>query len=77
MLRIRYSEEASNYFFDNGELVFSLRYAVESLVFSDGKAQDGSFSELPGSMFVWEILDHTVIYSIEGEWLIVRIVIPD
>ena len=76
MLRIRYKREASNYFFDNGDLVFDLLIAVEGLVFINGVPLEGFLYVDPFGTYVWTILDHIVIYNIAGNWLTVEVVMP-
>lgn len=75
MLRTRYEREASNYFLDNGELTFDLHVAIEGLVFTDGTPLQGHHY-LSDDTHVWVILDHIVVYSIEGNWLTVEVVMP-
>lgn len=76
MLRIKYRREASNYFFDNGDLTMDLQIAVESLVFTNGIPISGEHDELPGNMHVWRTHEHVVLYSIDGNILTVRVVRP-
>lgn len=77
MLRIKYSREASNYFFDNSSLVFDLQMAVEGLVFSKGIPAKGTHYVSPGGTHVWGILNHTVLYRIESSILYVYNVMPN
>ncbi len=76
MLRVRLDKEASNYFFDNGDLTLDLRIAVEQLIFSDGVPLQGTHYESPDGTHVWGILGHIVVYRIEGNWLTVEVVMP-
>jgi len=76
MLRTRYSKEASNYLFDNSSLVFELQVTVEDLVFSNGVPREGFHYVDPFGTHVWEIMDHIVVYRIEGRFLIVETVMP-
>lgn len=77
MLRIRYELEASNYFLDNGELTRDLMIAIEGLAFSRGIPAQGEHSELPNGLHVWTVLEHVVVYRIEGGTLFVRVVMPE
>ena len=76
MLRIRYKRAASNYFFDNGDLVFDLLIAVEGLVFTNGLPLEGFHYVDPFGTHVWTTHNHIVVYSIEGNWLTVEVVMP-
>jgi len=76
MLRTKYEREASNYFLDNGELTFDLHVAIESLVFTGGIPIDGIYRLSPDGVHVWGILNHVVVYRIEGNLLTVIIVMP-
>ena len=76
MLRVRLEQEASNYFFDNGDLTLDLRIAVEELIFSAGIPLQGSHYESPDGTHVWTLLGHIVVYRIEGNWLTVEVVMP-
>lgn len=76
MLRIKYNKEASNYFFDNGDLTFDLQIAVEDLVFTNGVPIDGDHYLAPEGLHVWAILNHVVVYKIEGNILTVIVVMP-
>lgn len=76
MLRIRLRREVSNYFFDNGDLTMDLQIAVEGLVFTNGIPLQGDHYESPDGTHVWRILDHIVVYRIEGNWLTVEVVMP-
>lgn len=77
MLRTRYSLEASNYFFDNGDLTFDLRVTIEGLVFSDGIPTAGNHYVAPDGTHVWGIMNHNVLYSIRENILYIEAVIPD
>ena len=76
MLQLKYKLEASNYFFDNGDLTRELQIAVEDLVFTNGKPTKGEYYEFPRNMYVWLVYNHVVIYSIKDNRLIVRVVKP-
>jgi hypothetical protein len=76
MLRIKYELPASNYFLDNGELVFDLHVAIEGLVFTNGLPTTGEFIRLPDGLHLWTVLAHDVIYKIEGNRLIIVAVAP-
>ena len=76
MLRTRLRREVSNYFFDNGDLTMDLQIVVEGLVFTTGIPLHGDHYEAPDGTHVWTILDHIVVYSIEGNWLNVEVVMP-
>jgi hypothetical protein len=76
MLRVEYSQEASNYFFDNDSLTFELMVALESLVFSDGVPSEGRHVEVVPGKHIWTHLGHVVIYKVEGSRLIVQVVAP-
>jgi hypothetical protein len=78
MLRIKYEREASNYFFDNGDLTRELRIAVETLFFTDGipPQSKGEHFALPDNMHVWRMLGHAVIYDLTDDVLTVWHVIP-
>ena len=76
MLRVRYEQEASNYFFDNGELVRDLLIAVETLAFTAGIPNTGNHTALDDGLFLWVVMDHIVIYRVAGDTLFVRTVMP-
>lgn len=76
MLRIKYNREASNYFLDNGELTFDLHVAIEDLVFTGGVPVVGNHHVTPEGAYVWRILDHIVVYNIEGNLLNIFVVMP-
>lgn len=76
MLRTKYSRASSNYFLDNGELVFDLHVAIEGLVFTGGIPIEGDHYMAPDGMHVWTILDHIVVYGIKGNRLTVEVVTP-
>ena len=76
MLRIRYSKETSNYFFDNSSLVSVLQEAVEGLVFTDGIPTEGFHYTDPNGRHVWGIYDHTVVYVIDGRIIYIETVMP-
>lgn len=74
MLRIRYSQEASNYFLDNGELTRDLMIAIEELAFFGGIPITGDHTESEPGLHLWIVSDHIVVYRIEGQDLRVRFV---
>lgn len=76
MLRVRLRKEASNYFFDNGDLTLELRIAVEGLIFTNGIPSEGFHYVDPNGIHVWGIMNHTVVYKIEGNILTVIVVMP-
>jgi hypothetical protein len=76
VLRVRLEREASNYFFDNGDLTLDLRIAVEELIFTNGIPTQGSHDESLDGTHIWGILDHIVVYKIERNWLNVEVVMP-
>lgn len=76
MLRIKYELPASNYFLDNGDLVFDVHVAIEGLVFTDGLPTEGEFIRLSDGLHLWTVLEHDVIYKIEGNLLTVVAVAP-
>jgi hypothetical protein len=76
VLRVKLSKEASNYFFDNGDLVLDLRMAVEGLIFTNGIPTQGLHQVDQNGIHGWEIMNHSVIYKIEGSLLIVIVVMP-
>lgn len=76
MLRIKLNKEASNYFFDNGDLTLDLRIAVEGLIFTNGIPSTGFHYIDPNGIHVWGILNHTVVYKIAGDILTVIVVMP-
>ena len=76
MLRTRYNREVSNYFLDNGELVFGLHVAIEALVFTGGAPVEGDLYIAPDGTHVWTTQGHIVVYRIEGNRLIVEVVTP-
>lgn len=76
MLRIRYEREASNYFFDNGELTRDLMIAIEDLFFSDGIPTQGAHTEIENGLHLWVIMGHIVVYRLTGDQLFVRTVMP-
>lgn len=76
MLRVKLSKEASNYFFDNGDLTLDLRIAVESLIFTNGIPTEGLHHVDQNGIHGWEIMNHTVVYKIEGNILTVIVVMP-
>lgn len=76
MLRVRYDLEASNYFFDNGELTRDLMIAVETLVFTNGIPESGDYVYIPNGTRMWVIAGHIVAYRITGNDLIVLAVNP-
>lgn len=75
MLRIKLEREVSNYFFDNGDLTMDLQITVEGLVFTDGIPIDGIHQLSPEGIHVWGIMNHIVVYKIEGKILTVMVVI--
>ena len=76
MLRVQLKKEASNYFFDNGDLTLDLRMAVEELIYTNGIPTDGLHYVDPNGIHVWGIMDHVVVYKIEGNILTVIVVMP-
>lgn len=76
MLRVRYSQEASNYLFDNGELTRELAIAIESLVFSDGRPDQGEVTIVSPGLLTWLYLEHIVVYRILEGNLNVIVVMP-
>lgn len=76
MLRVRLRKEASNYFFDNGDLTLDLRIAVEGLIFTNGIPSEGFHYIDPNGIHVWGIMNRTVVYKIEGNILTVIVVMP-
>lgn len=76
MLRTKYRREVSNYFLDNGELVFDLHVAIEGLVFTGGIPTEGTYYVSPDGVHVWTILGHIVVYWIDGDRLVVEVVTP-
>lgn len=76
MLRVKLKKEASNYFFDNGDLTLDLRIAVEGLIFTNGIPSEGFHYIDPNGIHVWGIMNHTVVYKIEGDILTVIVVMP-
>lgn len=76
VLRTKYEREASNYFLDNGELTFDLHVAIEGLVFTDGVPLDGIHQLSPEGIHVWGMMNHIVVYKIEGKILTVMVVMP-
>lgn len=74
MRRIEYSQEASNYFLDNGKLTFELMVALEGLVFSDGVPTYGDHIALEGGWHVWEVMGHLIGYQlIENRLIVFRV----
>lgn len=76
MLRTRLKREVSNYFFDNGDLTMNLQIAVEGLVFTNGVPIEGKHQVAPDGTHIWTILEHLVVYHMEGNWLTVEVVMP-
>lgn len=76
MLRVRYDLEASNYFFDNGELTRDLMIAVETLVFTDGIPESGDYVQMPSGTHLWVTAGHIVAYRITGNDLVILAVNP-
>lgn len=76
MLRIRYEREASNYFFDNGELTRGLMIAVETLAFTAGTPTTGEHTAVENGLYLWVVMGHIVIYRVVGDQLFVRAVMP-
>jgi len=76
MLRTKYEREVSNYFLDNGDLVFDLHVAIEGLVFTGGVPVTGDHYVSSDGVHVWGILNHVVVYNIEGNILNVFAVMP-
>ena len=76
ILRIRYEQEASNYFFDNGELTRGLMIAVETLAFTAGIPTTGEHTALDNGLSLWVVMGHIVIYRVVGDQLFVRAVMP-
>lgn len=76
MLRIRYDLEASNYFFDNGELTRDLMIAVETLVFTNGIPENGDYVQMANGLHMWVTAGHVVVYRITGNDLTVLAVRP-
>lgn len=76
MLRIEYEQPAKNYFMDNGKLVFDLQVAIEGLVFTDGIPTEGEHTLLADGFHLWSVMEHKVVYQIEGNMLIVAVVAP-
>jgi hypothetical protein len=76
MLRTQYRKEVSNYFLDNGDLVFDLHVAIEGLVFTSGVPEQGDLYVAPNGMHVWTVLEHIVVYWMAGDRLIVEVVTP-
>lgn len=76
MLRVEYSQEASNFFYDNGRLTFELMIAIEGLVFSDGLPKVGLHIEAVPGQHTWTHLGYIVVYWIVENRLIVQVVIP-
>lgn len=76
MLRTRYKREVSNYFLDNGALVFDLHVAIEGLVFTGGVPIEGEHYVAPDGTHVWTMLGHIVVYRIDGDRLSVEVVMP-
>ncbi len=76
MLRVKLSREASNYFFDNGDLTLDLRIAVEGLIFTNGIPTQGVHHVDQNGIHDWGIMDHSVVYKIEGNILTVLVVMP-
>jgi len=76
MLRTRYEREVSNYFLDNGALTFELHVAIEDLVFTGGLPVVGEHYVTAGDVHVWHMLEHIVVYKIEGNLLNIFVVMP-
>ena len=76
ILRIRYEQEASTYFFDNGELTRELMIAVETLAFTAGIPTTGDHTALDNGLSLWVVMGHIVIYRVVGDQLFVRAVMP-
>ena len=76
MLRTKYNKEASNYFLDNGELTFDLHVTIEGLIFTNGVPIEGIHYVDPNGIHVWGIMNHVVVYKIEGNILTVIVVMP-
>ena len=74
--QVRLKREPSNYFFDNGSFPLDLRLAVEELIFKNGIPTEGIHHVDPNGMHVWGILGHVVVYRLEGQSIIVEVVIP-
>jgi hypothetical protein len=76
VLQVRLEQEASNYFFANGDRVLDLRMAVEGMRFINGLPVDGLQYVDANGIHVWEILDHVIVYRIDGNLLTVIVVMP-
>ncbi len=72
MWEVHYSREAATYLEDNGALISTLFFAVDSLSASDGLPAIGEFQEMQGVIFWW-VEGHLVIYRRLASFRIARI----
>jgi len=54
----------------------NLQIAVEGLVFTNGVPIEGKHQVAPDGTHIWTILEHLVVYHMEGNWLTVEVVMP-
>ncbi len=72
MWEVHYSLEASTYLEDNGSLISTLFFKMESLADSTGMPTTLSFDEIQG-LYYWLVEDHLVVYRRLETQQIVRI----
>ena len=72
MWEVWYGLEAANYLADNGALVSSLFFAMESLAEHEGLPTTGDFQEVEEMIF-WRVQHHLVIYERLVEKQVVQI----
>ncbi|MFN3330974.1 MAG: hypothetical protein ACK47M_00495 [Caldilinea sp.] len=78
MWEVWYGLEAANYLNDNGALVASLFFAIESLAEHEGWPEAGSH-QLLDELVVWRTHSHLVIYQRLDDRQVVQVVLikPD
>ncbi len=61
MWEVHYSQEAATYLEDNGELITTLFFAMESLADVEGVPTNGIYEEHRGRIY-WFVEQHLVVY---------------